>query len=79
MTRSKNTYGKKMVLHGHVMPSPTLFLGTPEEVKEECKRQMNNYAHGGGYILGASCEYPPNGSVLNAIAMVEAANEWSYT
>ncbi len=27
----------------------------------------------GGYILATGCEFPPNGSLLNAIAMVEAA------
>ena len=74
----KNTYGKRFTLHGHIMPSPTLFLGTPEEVKKECKSQLDIFAKGGRYILGASCEFPPNGSLLNAIAMTEAANEWSY-
>jgi uroporphyrinogen decarboxylase len=74
----KDTYGSRFTLHGHVMPAPTLFLGTVDEVKAECKAQMDVYAPGGRYILASSCEFPPNGTMLNAIAMTEAANEWSY-
>ena len=74
----KDSYGSRFTLHGHVMPAPTLFLGSVEDVKAECKAQMDVYAPGGRYVLGASCEFPPNGTLLNAIAMTEAANEWSY-
>ena len=50
-----------------------MFLVTPDEVKEECKRQIEALAKGGGFILSTGCEFPPNGSLLNAIAMMEAA------
>ena len=50
-----------------------MFLGTPEEVKMECKRQIEALNKGGGFILATGCEFPPNGSLMNAIAMMEAA------
>jgi uroporphyrinogen decarboxylase len=50
-----------------------MFLGTAEQVKEECKREIQELGKGGGFILATGCEFPPNGSLMNAIAMVEAA------
>lgn len=30
----------------------------------------------GGFILAPGCEFPPNGSLLNAMAMVQAAKTY---
>ena len=54
-------------------PAKYMFLGTPEDVKAECKKQIDALAKGGGYILATGCEFPPNASLLNAIAMMDAA------
>jgi uroporphyrinogen decarboxylase len=69
----KEKWGDKTTIVGSVSPATYMFLGTPEEAKAECKKQIEDYAKGGGYILATGCEFPPNGSLLNAIAMVEAA------
>ena len=53
-----------------------MMLHTPEQVKEKCKEQIEVLAPGGGFILSTGCEFPPNGSLLNAIAMMEAAEEY---
>lgn len=72
----KEKWGPKTTLIGHVPPSPDMLLHTPEQIKEACKDLIQAYAPGGGFILSTGCEFPPNGSLLSAIAMMEAAEEY---
>jgi len=72
----KAKWGDKTCLIGYVPPSPDMMLHTPEQIKERCKEQIQVLAPGGGYILSTGCEFPPNGSLLSAIAMMEAAEEY---
>jgi uroporphyrinogen decarboxylase len=69
----KAKWGDKTTLAGYVSPAAYMFLATPEEAKMECKRQIEAFKKGGGYVLATGCEFPPNGSLMNAIAMMEAA------
>jgi len=73
MKEAKEKWGDKTCLCGYVSPAQYMFLGTPEEAKQECKRQIEELGAGGGFILATGCEFPPNGSLMNAIAMMEAA------
>jgi len=73
MAELKAKWGDKTCLCGQIDPATYMFLGTPEETKQECKRQIEALGKGGGFILATGCEFPPNGSLLNAIAMMEAA------
>lgn len=73
MADAKKKWGDKTCLAGYVSPAQYAFLGTPEDMKRECKRQIEELGKGGGFILATGCEFPPNGSLLNAIAMMEAA------
>jgi uroporphyrinogen decarboxylase len=73
MHEVKEKWGKKTCLCGYVSPAQYAFLGSPEEMKEECKRQIEELGKDGGFILATGCEFPPNGSLMNAIAMMEAA------
>jgi uroporphyrinogen decarboxylase len=73
MAECKQKYGKKTTLVGYVSPAQYAFLGTPEEMKVECKKQIEELGKDGGFILSTGCEFPPNGSLMNAIAMMEAA------
>jgi uroporphyrinogen decarboxylase len=70
---AKTRWGDKVCLIGHVHPIECLYLGTETDVIEECKKEIGELADGGGYILAAGWEFPHNGSLLNARAMVEAA------
>jgi len=67
----KKKWGRKVCICGHVNPAHILYLGTQEQVKEECRKEIGELGEGGGFILGAGCEFPPNASLLNAIAMME--------
>jgi len=70
---TKEKWGDKTCLIGVISPPQYGYISTPEEAKEECKREIADLAKGGGFIMATGCEYPPNGSLLNAIAMMEAA------
>lgn len=65
--------GKNTCLVGHVNPATHLFLGNPAEIKAECKAEIDVMAKGGGWILAPGCEFPPNGSFINLMALMEAA------
>ncbi len=73
MHELKAKYGKKTCLCGYVSPAQYAFLGTPDEMKEECRKQIEELGKDGGFILATGCEFPPNGSLMNAMAMMEAA------
>lgn len=68
----KEKYGNQIVLMGHVDTS-LLSLGTASEVMQECRMQIEDLAPGGGFILAAGCEFPPNGPFENAMAIVKSA------
>ncbi|MHB8869131.1 MAG: uroporphyrinogen decarboxylase family protein [Thermoleophilia bacterium] len=72
----KKTWGDKVTIVGLIAPSQVMYMGAPADVKEACKEQIQALAPGGGYLLSTGCEFPPNASLLNAIAMVEAAEEY---
>ncbi len=71
----KERYGEQVTLLGYV-PTPLLVHGTPQEVMDECRRQIEVLGRDGGYILAPGCEYPPNIPLTNAIAMVKAAERF---
>jgi uroporphyrinogen decarboxylase len=73
MVEAKEKWGKKTCLCGYASPATYAFLGTPEEMKMECKKEIEELGKDGGFILATGCEYPPNGYLMNAIAMMEAA------
>ena len=68
----KRRYGGQVVLMGYVS-TPLLSYGTPYEVMQECRKQIEDLADGGGFILAPGCEFPPNAPLENAMAIVKAA------
>jgi len=68
----KEKYGDRTTIVGCI-PTQLLITGTPMEVMDECRRQIDVLAKGGGFILAPGCEYPPNIPLTNAFAIVEAA------
>lgn len=67
-------WGKQIVTMGYVVPSECGFTMTQEEVIEECRKEIETFKDcNGGFILATGCEYPPNATLLNAIAMVKAS------
>jgi len=69
----KQACAGKVCIIGHVHPIDVLYLGRPEEVREECKKQIKELAQGGGFVLAPGWEFPYDASLLNAKAMMDAA------
>ena len=72
----KERYGDQVTLLGYV-PTPLLVHGSPKEVMDECRRQIEVLGRDGGFILSPGCEYPPNIPLTNAFAVVKAAQQYS--
>lgn len=72
----KVRYGDQVTLLGCI-PTPLLVHGTPLQVMEECRRQIDILGRDGGFILAPGCEYPPNISFDNAFALTRAAELYS--
>ena len=66
-------YGRKLLFLGFLSVS-LLAWSNPMEVIAECKREIDVFGKSKrGYLLGASCEYPPYAPLYNAFAVVKAA------
>lgn len=74
MAKAKKILGDNACIAGNV-PSSLLRTGTPQAVKEYCRRLIENCGNGGGFILtgGASID---KGNPDNLRAMMEAAEEY---
>lgn len=75
MREAKNKYGNKTTLMGYVNPT-WLPNASTEELIEECKKQIDELAEGGGFVLATGCEYPANLSLDHARTMVEVAKTY---
>ncbi len=72
----KKRYGDQTTLVGYI-PTPLLIDGTPKQIMEASREQIEVLAEGGGYILAPGCEYPPNIPLQSGFALVEAAKRYS--
>jgi uroporphyrinogen decarboxylase len=68
----KRKWGDRMALCGAVSTG-ALSSGNTEEVKEECRRFIQDMAAGGGYVLSPGSAYPHQANLHGARAMKEAA------
>lgn len=72
----KEKYGSEVTLIGHI-PPPWLLHATAEEIEEECRREIDTFKAGGGFILATGCEYPPaNLSFDKAEVIIKTAMEY---
>jgi uroporphyrinogen-III decarboxylase len=74
MAKAKEVLGDNACIAGN-LPAAVLCTGTPQEVKEGCRRLIETCAPGGGYILTASASMN-QGNPDNLRAMMEAAKEY---
>lgn len=72
MLEVKENYGKDSILMGYI-PTELLYSGTASDVIRESLRQIDELGQGGNFVLAPACEYPPNADILNARALVTAA------
>jgi len=69
----KAKYGH-VCLNGVWEPTPLGTQRTYDQVVAESKQMIADLGPT-GFILGPGCEFPQNGSILNAVAMVDASKE----
>jgi uroporphyrinogen-III decarboxylase len=74
MAKAKKVLGKRACIAGN-LPVSILCTGTPQEVKEGCRRLIEICAPGGGYILTGAANIH-EGNPDNLRAMMEAAKEY---
>jgi uroporphyrinogen-III decarboxylase len=74
MVRAKKLLGDKCCIQGNV-PSSLTVTGSPEDVKEYCRKLIEGCGKGGGYILSAGCT-AENPKLDNLRAMLAAAKEY---
>lgn len=73
MARAKKILGSKFCIQGNV-PSSLIVTGSPSDVKERCRKLIEDCGPGGGYVLGAGC-VADDPKLENLQAMVSAAKE----
>ncbi|MCK5487070.1 MAG: uroporphyrinogen decarboxylase [Desulfobacterales bacterium] len=74
MVKVKETLGKNACLIGNV-PSSMLKLGTPDEVKDYCKKLIDTVGKGGGFIMGNGAFFD-EAKPENIKAMVDFTKEY---
>lgn len=71
----KKKYGDVTTLIGHVDPT-WIIRAKEEDVRAECRRQIDLYKKDGGFILATGCEYPANAPFDNAEIMIDEAKTY---
>jgi uroporphyrinogen-III decarboxylase len=74
MAHAKKVLGGNACIAGN-LPASVLCTGTPEQVKDYCRKLIEICAPGGGYILTAGV-YMDKGNPDNLRVMMEAAKEY---
>ncbi|MFQ6097913.1 MAG: uroporphyrinogen decarboxylase family protein [Armatimonadota bacterium] len=71
----KRTHGDRLSFWGGVSTQKLLPYGTPEDVRAEVKRLIEEVGRDGGYILAPAHSIPGDARPENILALIEAANE----
>ncbi|WP_165613391.1 uroporphyrinogen decarboxylase family protein [Desulfotruncus arcticus] len=70
-------WGNQIITIGYVTPSEMALSYDYQQTMEACRQCIETFkVTDGKFILAPGCEYPPNGTILNAMAMVEAAKTY---
>jgi uroporphyrinogen decarboxylase len=71
-------FGDKLCFSGGVDEQDLLLHGSPEEVKKEVKKLLDDMAQGGGFFLGPTHNFQDDIPTKNIVAMYEAWKTWKY-
>jgi uroporphyrinogen decarboxylase len=74
---AKVRVGDKVALLGNVRPTTVMYLGTPDDVRDNAKECLAKaWDSPKGYILGLGCGLPIDTPPANLHALVQAAREY---
>ncbi|HEY5494189.1 MAG TPA: uroporphyrinogen decarboxylase family protein [Candidatus Anoxymicrobiaceae bacterium] len=74
---AKRVIGDRVCIMGDV-PATMLSLGSASEVDEYCHRLIEEVGLGGGFIMAAGCEIPPDARPANVRAMLQSVVKYGY-
>lgn len=74
--RLKREFGRDLTFWGGIDTQHVLPLGTPDEVREEVRRRIEDLGDGGGYVLCPVHNVQPEVPPENLVAMFEAALDY---
>lgn len=72
----KSRFGDKVCFWGGIDTQNVLPFGKPEDVRDEVKKRIEEFASGGGYVVAAIHNIRPEVSPENVVAMIEAVHEF---
>jgi len=73
--KAKKVLGDRVCIRGGV-PYSLLCTGTPEEVKQYCKKLIDVVGKDGGFIMGAGAHIPYEAKIENVRAMADFTKEY---
>lgn len=76
MFKAKKILGKNFCLQGNV-PASMIVTGSPQEVKEYCRKLIQEVGKGGGFVLAAG-SIPEKPKLENLQAMMAAVREYGW-
>lgn len=71
----KRRFGHQLAFYGGMSVQSVLPFGTPQQVRTEARRLMDEVGQGGGYIIGPSHDMPGDIPLANMVAFVESVCE----
>jgi uroporphyrinogen decarboxylase len=72
----KREFGKDVAFWGAIDTQRVLALGTPDEVRDEVRRRIDDLAPGGGYVVSSIQNIPDGTPPENVCAMFETALQY---
>ena len=73
--RAKEVLGDRVCIRGNV-PAPLLCTGTPQEVRDYCKKLIDIVGKGGGFIMDGGIGIPDEARIENVKAMADFTREY---
>lgn len=74
----KRDFGDAVTFWGAIDTQRVLPRGTPQDVKDEVRRRIDDLAPGGGYVLNTSHNIQADVPPENILALVEALDEYGW-
>ncbi len=74
----KQQFGDRLIFWGAIDTQHVLPNGSPQDVKDEVRRRIDDLAPGGGYILNPVHNIQADVPAENVLAMVEALDEFGW-
>lgn len=74
----KRAFGDDVTFWGGIDTQQVMPRGTPEQVRDEVRRRIDDLAPGGGYVLNTVHNIQADVPAENVIAMVEALDEFGW-